>query len=388
MRILISGFGVVGRAFARLLESQRAALYADHGLSPSIVGVIDSKGAALAPEGLDVAALLEAKEKQGSVATLPHHGIDGAPGVDLIEESDAQLLVEATPTSVKSPAPALERLKAAFRTGKHVVCVNKGPLAVAFPALRELSRHNRAQLRFSGTVGGGTPVLALAAECARGDAVLSVRAILNGTTNFILWRMDQDGLDFEAALAEAVKLGYAETDPSADIDGIDTATKLVILANGVLGRSCTLADVKISGIRGLPRARIEAARKSGRVVKLIAEIGDTTKPQRDPDHSATETPERNSSEGSPPSPPEGNPPASVRSVSPWLSGASVALKVEPQEVAADSPLNVPANLNCLGLKLQTGGDVALVGRGAGGPETATAILRDLVDIWHTIGSAR
>lgn len=339
MKILLVGFGVVGQALVRLLEEQRSALYRQHGLSPSLVGVLDSKGAAIDPRGLDPAALFEAKERHGTVAAVPAHGVRGARDVDLVAEDEAQLMVEATPTSVRRPAEAFERLKAAFRHGKHVVCVNKGPLAVAFPALQELSRHNRAEFRFSGTVGGGTPILAFAQECVRGNEVRAVRAILNGTTNFILSRMDRQGEDFDAALAEAIRLGYAERDPSADVDGIDTATKLVILANGVLGRPCTLDDVRIQGIRGLPRRRIEDARKAGRVVKLIAEIGD-------------------------------------------------GLKVEPQDVPADSPLNVPANLNCLTLALKTGGEVSLIGRGAGGPETATAILRDLIDIWHTIGSAR
>ncbi|HXG60208.1 MAG TPA: homoserine dehydrogenase [Planctomycetota bacterium] len=336
MKILLGGFGVVGRAFARLLGERRADLYARHGLAPALVGVLDSRGAAEAESGLDVEALLAAKEREGTVAALPGRGVRDVPAPEIIAGSDAQLYIEATPTSVRSPGPAFERLKAAFRSGKHAISVNKGPLAVAFPALRELARHNRVEFRFSGTVGGGTPVLALAQECARGDEVLSVRAVLNGTTNYILWRMDREGLDFERALAEAVRLGYAEADPSADIDGIDTATKLVILANGVLGRSCTLSDVSIRGIRGIARERIEEARRAGRAVKLMAEIGER-------------------------------------------------LSVEPREVPAEAPLNVPANLNCLTLTLRTGGEVSLVGRGAGGPETATAILRDLLDIWHTVG---
>ena len=340
MKILLVGFGVVGRSFVRLIEEQRAALYAKHGLSPLLVGVIDSKGAAEAPAGLDPAALLAAKEKPGTVAALEHHGLRDARDTEIIAESEAQLVIEATPTTVKTPGPSLERLKAAFRTGKHVVCVNKAPLAVAFPALQELSRHNRTEFRFSGTVGGGTPVLALAQECIRGNEIVSVRAILNGTTNFILTKMDKEGWDFDRALAEAQRLGYAEADPSADVDGIDTATKIVILANGVLGRPCTISDVRIQGIRGLPKARIDAARKAGQAVKLIARV---------------------SKEG---------------------------LSVSPEEVPADAPLNVGGSLNCLALELKTGGEVSLIGRGAGGPETATAILRDLIDIWHTIGSAR
>jgi homoserine dehydrogenase len=340
MKILLVGFGVVGRSVVQLLEEQRATLYSKHGLSPTIVGVLDSRGAAICESGFQAADLLEAKEKRGTVGALPHHGVTEARDVDLIAESDAQLVVEATPTTVKTPGPALERLKAAFRTGKHVVCVNKAPLAVAFPALQELSRHNRVEFRYSGTVGGGTPVLALAQEVIRGNEIVSVRAILNGTTNFILTKMDRENWDFDRALAEAQRLGYAEADPSSDIDGIDTATKIVILANGVLGRSCTLADVRIQGIRGLESSRIRDARQRGNVVKLIARV----------------------SEG--------------------------GLSVFPEEVAADSPLNVGGSLNCLGLELRTGGEIALVGRGAGGPETATAVLRDLIDIWHTIGSAQ
>jgi len=336
MKILLSGFGVVGRAVVQLLEEQRPQLYAKHGLSPSFVGVIDSKGAAIDPRGLDSSLLLETKEKKGSVGAVPAHGVPDADEIDIITESEAQLLIEATPTTVRTPGPALERLKAAFRTGKHVICVNKAPLAVAFPALQELSRHNRCQFRYSGTVGGGTPVLALAEEVTRGCEVVAVRAILNGTTNFILTKMDKEGWDFDKALAEAQRLGYAEADPSADVDGIDTATKIVILANGVLGRPCTIADVKIQGIRGIAASRIREARQAGKVIKLIAQI------DRD------------------------------------------GLSVAPREVPADSPLNVGGSLNCLGLELKTGGEVALVGRGAGGPETATAILRDLIDIWHSV----
>jgi homoserine dehydrogenase len=340
MKILLVGFGVVGRSTLELLEEQRAKLYSRHGLTPLLVGAIDSKGAAVSPSGLDVRTLLEVKEKHGSVGAYPAHGVTGAKDSDLIAASEAQLVIEATPTTVKIPGPSLERLKAAFRTGKHVVCVNKAPLAVAFPALQELSRHNRRQFRYSGTVGGGTPVLALAEEVARGSEITAVRAILNGTTNFILTRMDKDGWDFDTALKEAQRLGYAEADPSADVDGIDTATKIVILANGVLGRPCTIADVKITGIRGVAKSRVDAAKAAGQAVKLIARIS-----------------------------PEG-------------------LSVAPEEVPADSPLNVGGSLNCLSLTLKTGGDVSLIGRGAGGPETATAVMRDLIDIWHTMESAR
>jgi homoserine dehydrogenase len=335
VNLLLVGFGVVGRALAVLLEEQGAALYAAHGCSPRVTGVIDSGGAAWDAAGLDARALLAVKEQHGTVAALPARGVTGVDAAELIAASDAHVVVEATPTTVSQPAPAIARLKAAFRSGKHVVCVNKGPLAVAFPALLELARHNRVAFRYSGTVGAGTPMLAFAAECARGTRVTGVRAVLNGTTNFILWRMAEAGEDYATALAEAMRLGYAEADPSADVDGIDAATKLVILANGVLGRPCALADLAITGIRGVTPDDIARARGAGHVVKLIAALDE-------------------------------------------------GLRVAPAEVPADSPLNVPASLNALSLSLATGGEVTLVGRGAGGRETATAIVRDLIDIWHAV----
>ena len=180
-------------------------------------------------------------------------------------------------------------------------------------------------------------MLALARQCALGDEVQHVRAILNGTTNYIAWRMHEHGDDFDTALAEAIRLGYAETDPSADIDGIDTATKVVIFANVILDRPATLNDVQLEGMRGLSAERVRAARETGKVVKLIGEINES-------------------------------------------------LAVRPVEIDAADPLNVPQNLNGIGLTLRYGGEVTLIGRGAGGMETATAILRDLVDIWHVIGS--
>lgn len=336
MRILLVGFGGIGRSFVRLLEERRGMLYSSCGLSPRLVGVIDSRGAAVSERGLEAEALFEAKENHGTVAAVPGHGAEGAAAETIIVESDADVVVEATPSRISAPGAAMGHLKAAFRSGKHAITVNKGPLAVALPALRELAQYNRVELRFSGTVGGGTPVLAWARECSRGDEVVRVRGILNGTTNFILSRMRERGEDFDAALAEAVRLGYAEPDPSADIDGVDTATKAVILANWVLGRPVTISDVKIEGIRGLGRDRIESAAGRGQAVKLIGEIGER-------------------------------------------------VTVSPQEVPSGSPLDVGANLNAVTLTLRAGGDVTIVGRGAGGPETATAILRDLLDIWQVVG---
>lgn len=244
-----------------------------------------------------------------------------------VEAIDADVLVDATPSALQEPAESIARIEAAFASGKHVVTVNKAPLAWAFPKLMGLALQHGKQLRYSGTVGAGTPVVALARECAHGDEVQYVRAVLNGTTNFVLSRMHA-GDTFDAALAEAQKLGYAEADPSADVDGWDTAAKLVILANAVLGRAVTLDDVDLTGIREVTPEQVHQAETRDEVVRLVGEIADR-------------------------------------------------LTVSPQTVPVHDPLDVPASRNAVTLTLRHAGDVTLVGNGAGGTETATAILRDL-----------
>ena len=328
MRVLLLGFGAVGKSFLRLVEEQRQDLRRRYGLTPRLVGVVDSRGAAICDQGLDPEEIFALKEKEGTVAAHPRHG-QSRTDEGLIEECRADVVIEATPTSMSDPGPAMRRLQAAFRTGKHVVSVNKGPLAVALPALRELCEYNGVAFRFSGTVGGGTPMLPWAVECTRGDEVIRIEAIINGTTNYILSEMENGGASYTSALAEAQKRGYAESDPAADVDGIDAATKLVILANHVLGKPARLDDVHVEGIRDIELEPEENSR-----MKLIAEIGED-------------------------------------------------LRVTPRRIAADSPLNVGGSLNAITLTLKTSGEVTLVGRGAGGPETATAILRDWLDIWLT-----
>jgi homoserine dehydrogenase len=338
MRVILVGFGSVGQAFARLVEQRRESLYAAMGLSPRLVAVADTRGAAVAPGGLSADELLAAKASAGTVGASAR-GVPGwQPGdtAALIRETQADVVVEASPSVMANPAPAMANLMSALGSRKHAVSVNKAPLAVAMPALLELARYNRVQLRFSGTVGAGTPVLATARTLAQGDRILRVRAILNGTTNFILWRMSEQGEAYHAALAEAVRLGYAETDPSADVDGIDTCSKVVILANAVLGRRVTAGDVRVEGIRDIALERVRAARERGASVKMLGEFG--------------------------------------------VDGT---LRVAPGEVPSRGPMDVPANLNAVQFTMETAGEVTLVGRGAGGPETGAAILRDLVDVWNT-----
>lgn len=343
MRLVLIGFGTVGQALAGVLRDQRADLARALGADVRLVAVCDSRGSAVSPAGLDCDALLAAKAAGRSVASIEGVGINADP-LRVVLRTDADVVIETSPSNLKQPRPAMDHLLAAMRTGKHAISVNKAPLAVAMPALLETARYNRVRLAYSGTVGAATPFLTIAARLAVGDTIERVRAIINGTTNFILHRMYEHDEPFDAALAEAVRLGYAETDPSNDIDGIDTAMKLVILANhatlatglggggGGAKSGFSFSDVAIEGIRGLPIERVRAAKAAGKALKLIASM------------------------------------------------EAGVLRVRPEEVEVNSPLNVPRNVNALTFTMKHAGDVTLVGRGAGGIETATAIVRDLMEI--------
>jgi homoserine dehydrogenase len=218
----------------------------------------------------------------------------------------------------------------AMKRGLNVITVNKGPLALAFPSLMELAKFNQVELKFSGAVGGGTPILDYAKNSLRGERIISFQGILNGTTNYILTNMTR-GLSFKAALADAKKKGYVEADDSLDIDGFDAAAKLVILANWIMDIKVTMKDILRKGIRNVSTSDIKMAASHDCAVKLIACCN------RD-------------------------------------------LSVSPKEIALDDPLCVNGTLNAITFNSEHSGQQTIIGRGAGGIETASSILRDLLDI--------
>jgi len=331
MRITIVGFGVVGQSLARVLLLRHNDLVKSYGINPKVVAIVDKDGAAVNPKGLDLEKMLTVVKQKKSVAFDEIYGHEGMSAINVIEKNEAEVVVEVTPTNIKTGEPGLSHIKAALKSGKNVVTTNKGPLAIALPALTELAEYNKVFLRFSGTVGGGTPILDLAKRCLQGDRIISVRGILNGTTNYILTEMSGKDLSFQEALKNAQKLGYAEAEPSMDVDGFDAACKLVIIANWVMNKKATLKDVKIQGIRGVTTKDLKEAAKRNHALKLIGSInGD--------------------------------------------------LKVMPTEISRDDPLCVGGNLNAVTFLSEFAGEETIIGRGAGGIETASSVIRDLIDI--------
>jgi homoserine dehydrogenase len=335
MRIIVVGWGTVGRGVGAILARRYSEQLVDYGFNPKIVAIADIDGAVINPRGLSPEKL---QTLRYPVSKDPEFGHPGMPALEVIESVEAEVVVEVTPVDIKTAEPALSHITKAFKTGKHVVTTNKGPLALAMPALTELAEYNNVYLRFSGTVGGGTPMLNFAKKCLAGDRILAIKGILNGTTNYILTEMSQNHVSFQDALSQAQKLGYAEREPSMDIDGFDTACKVVILSNWIMNKKITLKDVDRTGIREVTLQALDEAAKRGNTIKLIGA----------------------------------------------LDGDKATVK--PTEIPRDNPLCVSGVLNAINFTTEFAGEQTLIGKGAGGIETASAVLRDLLDIRHKLAN--
>lgn len=328
------GFGVVGQSFVKLLLSHSTDLYNDYGIKPKVVACADNGGIVTCDQGLDLDRLLNVKKKKKSII---HYGAKGNRSeiLDVIENIDAEVVIELTPTNIVDGEPGKNHIISAMKSGKNVITVNKGPLALEFPSLMELAEYNRIAFKFSGTVGGGTPILEFAKRCLKGDRIISFEGILNGTTNYILSKM-YEGLNFSEALQDASEKGYAEKDPTLDVDGFDAAAKLVIASNFVMNMKSTMKDVSREGIRDVKPSQVLTERKNGNAMKLIASCDGKN------------------------------------------------LVVKPKPVSMKDPICVDGILNAITFTCQHSGQQTIIGKGAGGMETASAILRDLIDIRSTI----
>lgn len=341
MKLLLVGFGVVGQGFAQILRDKSAELQRKYNFTAEIIGVVTaSKGALYRADGLNIPALLEAAAR-GSFADYPDEpGLKRAKTAgEMIAAGEADVLVEVSPTDLETAQPALDYCLQALDAGMHLALANKGPVALAYASLNNKARAKGLQLRYEATVMAGTPTMRLAEEALAGCTIRSARGILNGTTNYILTQME-NGMSYEAALAQAQVLGYAEADPSGDVEGWDAAGKVLILANAILGVPLAMADLDVSGITAISAADIAEAKAAGERYKLIA--------------SAT------------------------------ADGGAVKATCLP---LADPLASVGGSTNAITFETDLLGDITLIGAGAGKLETGCAILADLLAINRATGQA-
>ena len=333
MKLCIIGFGAVGKGVSKVVSMKKKMLIEKYGLDISVVAVTDRSGAAINPDGLDVKLLIETKEKTGKISDYPEYGIKDISSEQVLDDIDYDCLIEVSPTNIDDGEPARTHMLKAMKDGKDVVTSNKGPLSLNFGELTNAADSTNAQFKYEASVGGAMPIINFAHETLAGNNITSVLGILNGTCNYILSRMANEGSPYLQTLNEAQELGIAETDPTQDVEGIDAACKIVILANSVLNMDVSLKDVKVVGISKITPESIELAKKEGLLIKLIGVASHDN------------------------------------------------LEVSPRLVREGSPFAVDGTLNVATLRTDLADDVTVVGKGAGSIETASAILSDIISIW-------
>ena len=276
IRTYLTGLGNVNRSFLHIVEQKQARLAAEHGIAFRIVAVADSSGVAVDPAGFDPATTRQAKAAGQPVRDWRGYQPGVTPAA-LAATLDCDLVLEASPVNLQNGEPGLGIVRAALQRGTSVVLANKGPLVLAFGELVDLARRHQAGLAYSATVCGALPVINIGQRDLIAADIHRLRGIFNATSNFVLDEMAA-GRDYAAALAEAQRRGLAESDPSLDVEGWDTANKLIIIANSFLmgssptgNRFVTQDDVRVTGITHLTQSDLAQAAAQGQHIKLIAE---------------------------------------------------------------------------------------------------------------------
>jgi homoserine dehydrogenase len=238
MRIALIGCGGVGQAFVKLVEEKKEVLAAQ-GLPLRITHII------------------------GRANSADFHQIIAAKSADLA--------VLATPTNKESGEPGYSYIKAALSNGLHVVSADKGPILLSYHELKALAAAKGVKLGIGCTTGGALPAINGGLLDLAGAAILSIEGLLNGASNFILAEMRERRKSYAEALREAQQLGITESDPCLDVDGWDTAIKLLILTNVLLGEQKKLSDMEVRGISGLSAAELQQAARAGLRYKLVGQ---------------------------------------------------------------------------------------------------------------------
>ena len=343
-KLALIGFGTVGRGLVEILREKRELLLEEFGFGARVVAVSDVyHGSCFDADGLDLGRVLELVASRGAEPGALSAYSDQAcdwDSLETIRNSGADTVVEVTVTNIETGEPAVSHCRAAFEAGAHVVTTNKGPVALAWNELKDVAKSRGLQFRFEGTVMSGTPVLSTATEALAGCECVRARGILNGTTNYILSEMEQ-GRPYDEALATAQELGYAEADPTADVEGFDVLAKVVILANVVLRAEIGVTEVSREGITGLDAEAVAAAPGLGQRWKLIGQVE-----RRD---------------------------------------GKVVASVGPVALPLSDPLaSVGGVTNAVTMETDLVGPVTIVGAGAGKAATGQSLLSDLVAI-HRAG---
>jgi homoserine dehydrogenase len=322
VRVGILGCGNVGAALVQLIHDNADVLHARAGVRIEVARVVVRDLSR--DRGLPLPA--------GTLST------DAAA---LVNDPDVDVVVEV----MGGIDPARTLIVDALAAGTPVVTANKELIATHGREMFEAAQRAGVDILFEASVGGGIPLIRPLRESLAGDRIRRVTGIVNGTTNYILTKMTDEGASFADALADAQRLGFAEADPTADVEGFDAAAKVAIIASIAFGAEVVASDVYREGIKGVTAADIASAAELGYVVKLLAVAEEV--------------------------------------------GGEVAVRVHPAMVPVRHPLAaVRDSFNAVFIEGQAVGELMLYGRGAGGNPTASAVLGDLVDAAKNVVEGR
>jgi homoserine dehydrogenase len=319
IRVGLLGCGHVGGALARLLLEDASRITARTGLQLELAAIAVRSAAKQRPVPVPEHLL-----------TIDAHAVVTDPSIDLVVEV------------IGGIEPARGLILAALKAGKPVVTANKELLANVGAELFEAASAGGVDLLFEASVGGGIPLIRPLRESLAGERIRRVIGIVNGTTNYILTRMTEEGASYHDALAEAQSLGYAERDPTADVEGFDAAAKAAILATVAFGVRVVAGNVYREGISAITPDDISFAARLGYVIKLLAVVEQSVDGQVD-------------------------------------------VRVHPAMVPATHPLaSVRDSFNAVFVEGEAVGELMMLGRGAGGMPTASAVLGDVLDAAHNL----
>jgi len=336
-KIALIGFGTVGQGLCEILLSKETYLKNKYDFEASIVAISDvMKGSIYCENGLDIQQCIDLMKDGRTLNDYKGDAEKDWDSIKTIKDSNADIICELAFTDVQTGEPAITFCKAAFEAGKHIVTSNKGPAALKYNELKTLADKNNVKFMIEGTVMSGSPVLNLVDGPLAGCTISSIKGILNGTTNFMLSEME-NGMDYNSVLKKAQELGYAEADPTGDVEGFDAMAKVIILANVIMNSGITADDVDREGITKITPQMIEEVKQDNARWKLISSI------------------EKN--------------------------GNTIKASVKPEKLPLTHPLaSVMGATNALTFTTDLLGDVTIIGAGAGKIETGFSILTDILAI--------
>ena len=334
VKIVYVGFGIVSQGLAEIILGNNSVLPVVENVEIQTVGILDiMKGSKIDANGINMHDVL-LNTKKGDYSLLTDTIIDIPKA---IQEINADIIIEASFTDIKTGQPAISHMESALKTDKHVVTTNKGPFAVAYKQIFNLASLMKKNVTIEGTVMSGTPIINVLNNGLLGSDIIAVSGIMNGTSNYILSKMEL-GMSYSDALSQAQKLGYAEADPTSDVEGLDTLAKVMILANVVFDVQLIQEDIEVKGISKITLSDVKEASSNNERWKLIGSVWKDNKGE--------------------------------------VHG-SVSPKLIPIN---DSLYGISDATNALKITSNILGDTTIIGSGAGKIETGFALYNDIISI--------